>query len=167
MEKNTWEDEDKDEDEDVEEDGDEDEDEDEDAGRSWETHLAITRPQRCTWRKSAASVKQQLLHQKRSFHLIQRKLAKTNKTEKNMDIEQNRRKSRKVETKTKATASPDLPGPHGVFGGVKSELPGTPRNSPEEIGASPELPGTPRNSPEEIGAPPELPGTPRNFPELP
>ena len=57
------EDEDEDEHEDQDEDEDGDEDEDEDAGRSWETHLAITRPQRCTWRKSAASVKQQLLHQ--------------------------------------------------------------------------------------------------------
>ena len=42
------EDEDEDEDQDEDEDGDEDEDEDEDAGRSWETYLAITRPQRCT-----------------------------------------------------------------------------------------------------------------------
>ena len=33
---------------DEDEDADEDEDEDEDAGRSWKTHLAITRPQPCT-----------------------------------------------------------------------------------------------------------------------
>ena len=44
------EDEDEDEHEDQDEDEDGDEDEDEDAGRSWETRLAITRPQRCTWR---------------------------------------------------------------------------------------------------------------------
>ena len=108
-------------------------------------------------RKSAASVKQQLLHQKRRFHLIRRKMQNTNKRRQQPINQATSKDIEKRRNKNKSHRFPRFAWPPwGLRGGQI----GAPRNSPELPGRNRSLPGTPRNSP-------ELPGTPRNSPEVP